>query len=442
MVSTHGYVSATPPLGAQDTGGQVVYVLELSDRLAALGYDVDVWTRRIADMPEVERVTDQVRIVRVPCGGRDFIPKEYLHRHADEWCEGALHAIRRDGLAYELIDSHYWDAGVFAAKLACRLGVRHVHTPHSLGVWKRDRMLQDWSDGHEDFERRYNFAERIAHERALYADVSRVVATSAQQLHLLVESYGVPPARVCTIPPGYDEHRFHVVSDARRREIRARLGWPRGEPTVLAIGRLARNKGYDLLIGSFARVVREQPRARLRLAVGGSERSGAEDAIHRELLALAGALGVASRVTFSGYVPDEELADTYRAADCFVLSSRYEPFGMTAVEAMACGAPAVVTSHGGLHRMLADGAHAMVADPHDASDLAACISMVLGNQRLRERLRRKGGRLVSSVFTWNAVARRFLDAVVAPAASIDASGTFLIDPDDHSVRSSSGPLRR
>src|SRR5688572_10999020 len=74
MVSTHGYVAANPPLGAADTGGQVVYVLELSRKLALLGYQVDIWTRQFEDQTEMEPVADRVRIIRMPCGGRAFLP--------------------------------------------------------------------------------------------------------------------------------------------------------------------------------------------------------------------------------------------------------------------------------------------------------------------------------------------------------------------------------
>src|SRR3954462_99270 len=90
MISTHGYVAANPPLGAADTGGQVTYVLELSKKLAQLGFDVDIWTRRFEDQPEIDVINDRVRIVRIPCGGFNFIDKEYLVRHLSEWAESAL----------------------------------------------------------------------------------------------------------------------------------------------------------------------------------------------------------------------------------------------------------------------------------------------------------------------------------------------------------------
>ena len=69
MVSTHGYVAANPPLGSADTGGQVVYVLELSKKLAQLGYEVDIWTRQFEAQVASERVASGVRLLRVPCGG-------------------------------------------------------------------------------------------------------------------------------------------------------------------------------------------------------------------------------------------------------------------------------------------------------------------------------------------------------------------------------------
>ena len=106
-VSTHGYVAANPPLGAADTGGQVVYVLELAKKLGQLGYDVDIWTRRFEDQPDMDTVSGRVRVIRMPCGGPEFISKEYLHEELMEWCEHALRFIKKHKLKYQFINSHY-----------------------------------------------------------------------------------------------------------------------------------------------------------------------------------------------------------------------------------------------------------------------------------------------------------------------------------------------
>ena len=409
MVSTHGYVAAVPPLGAADTGGQVVYVLELARKLALLGYEIDIWTRQFDEQPQLERVCDHVRIIRMPCGGCEFIPKEYLCDSLPEWNEHALRFIEHHGLVYRFFNSHYWDAGIAAQHLAQVLGVPHVHTPHSLGFWKQRQMEADFSAGAAEFEQRYNFARRIRDEGKLYADCDIVVATTPAQLDLLVRDYGVPAEKVRMVPPGYDDHRFYPVSDPSRAVIRRRLGLEGN--VILALGRLARNKGYDLLIDAFALVAARVPDAILHLAVGGTEMNEHEEKLLSELRARAEQTGFAERIKFGAFVADEDLADYYRAADVFVLCSRYEPFGMTAIEAMASGTPTVVTVHGGLYRALSFGRHALFADPFDREDLGITIAKIFRHPRLRTRLSRMGAHKARSLFTWTGIAHQLVAAV-------------------------------
>ena len=73
----------------------MVYVLELAKKLAQLGYEVDIWTRRFEDQPEMDFVNERVRVIRIPCGGPKFIPKEYLYESLAEWCMHALRFIRK-----------------------------------------------------------------------------------------------------------------------------------------------------------------------------------------------------------------------------------------------------------------------------------------------------------------------------------------------------------
>jgi mannosylfructose-phosphate synthase len=100
MISTHGYVSAEPQLGRRDTGGQVAYVLDLSRCLGELGFEVDIFTRRFEDQPALEQVTERVRIVGLPCGGDEFIPKEVLCDHIPQWVSDCARYIARHGLRY------------------------------------------------------------------------------------------------------------------------------------------------------------------------------------------------------------------------------------------------------------------------------------------------------------------------------------------------------
>jgi mannosylfructose-phosphate synthase len=409
MISTHGYVAAQPPLGAADTGGQVVYVLELSKKLAQLGYEVDIWTRRFEEQPELEPVIDQVRIIQVPCGGKQFIPKEYLSQKLPQWAENALRFIKKHGLKYEFINSHYWDAGVAGQHLSEALDVPHVHTPHSLGIWKKRQMENDYPGDAAKFEKQYNFNERIRRERLLYTDADLVVATTPQQLDLLKQDYEAPADNCRMIPPGYDDNRFFPVGEGSRNAIRQRLGF--SGKVVMAIGRLARNKGYDLLIQGFSVLATRETDAVLHLAVGGTNLTKLEETILGELKELVAQLNLQEKVQFGNFIPDDQLADYYRAADLFVLSSRYEPFGMTAIEAMASGTPTVVTVHGGLYRALTFGRHALFADPFDKEDLGITMLKAFRHPRLRNRMARMGAHKARSLFTWTGIAQQLIATV-------------------------------
>ncbi|MFW5653129.1 MAG: glycosyltransferase, partial [Planctomycetota bacterium] len=217
MISTHGYVSAEPEFGKPDTGGQVVYVLELAKCFGRMGYDVDILTRQFEGQPAEEPVIDNVRILRFGCGGDKFIPKETLCNHIPEWVDHALRYVRENALPYMFINSHYWDAGLAGQMLADQLEIPHIHTPHSIGSWKRDNMDGD----REENERKYNFRTRIREEKIIYDESDAVIATTPVQREILLKSeYDVPDDKIYVVPPGYDDTRFFPVSHAIRNMLK------------------------------------------------------------------------------------------------------------------------------------------------------------------------------------------------------------------------------
>ncbi len=410
MISLHGYVSGEAEMGRPDTGGQVVYVLKLSESLARLGYRVDIFTRRFEDQPQIEAINERVRIVRIPCGGPKLIRKEWMCDVVPEWVANAAGYIQRHRLAYSFIDSHYWDAGLAGDELGRQLGIPHIHTPHSIGSWKRDNM-----DGPPaELERQYNFRRRIRDERAVYDRADALVATTPQQRDILLRDYDVEPTKVSVIPPGFDDTRFFPVSRATREAIKRDRGI--SGPRVLALGRVAANKGYDLLLRAMPTVLERIPDAQLMLAIGSTNPTPGEAVQVAELRQLAADLGIASSVLFHDYIPDEELADTYRSADVFALSSRYEPFGMTAVESMACGTPTIVTTEGGLWEMVAWGTEAVYADSLDPPLFGFAIATVLRYPRVAQQLARFGSHRARATFTWTGIAQHLLNIALATDA--------------------------
>lgn len=398
MISLHGYEAGSPELGKPDTGGQVVFVLELAKRFARLGYRVDVVTRQFEDQPAEDRINDNLRIWRIPFGGPDFIRKEDMHDWYGDFVSNLLATVRARKLHYDIVNSHYWDAGVSGQKIAEELQITHIHTPHSLGWWKAKTMKganeADFAD--------YRFDERIQKEFVLYRNCDHIIATSEHQVQLIEKQYDMPRENITMIPPGIDEQRFTPVPPQKLKEIRLKHDL---KPTdVYVVGRAATNKGYDLIIDALPTLKELQPKARLVLAAGAN--SAADKKLLTRWKKKAEEIGVADSVDWRGYVADDDLADYYRAAGVFALPSRYEPFGMTAVEAMACGTPTVLTTRGGLFDQIEFGRHALIADPTRPVEFATMINMALQYPWLRDTLVVEGARFARRQFGWTGIARR------------------------------------
>lgn len=412
MVSTHGYVETKPSFGRPDTGGQVVFVIELSRALVGFGYTVDILTRRFEDFPQVEKISGEVRIVRTPCGGRDFIPKEYLVEYLPQLVGGFVEYCQHHGLEYEFIDSHYWDAGFVGTKLAQIFGVPHTFTPHSIGVWKKMQMKRASADtgvelDEEEFEREHNFTQRIETEKRIMSDVDKVIATTLGQRDIMCGDYRIPERKIAVIPPGFHPDKYRRMErDALKKVIEKYKLPPR---FVLAAGRITAYKGYDLLVKAMKSVIEEMPEVKLVLRIGSTRPTGDEIRMKKDLLQLAEALDLADNVLFYDYI--EEFEAFFNAAEVFVLPSTYEPFGMVAIESMACGTPTIVTTKGGLKCFLKDGQDALLVDPVDTQALAKTILRLLRDRALSDRLSQRGYEKAHSMFTWAAIAQSTLKAI-------------------------------
>jgi len=412
MISTHGYFEGKPSLGLPDTGGQVVFVIELSKALAKSGYKVDVLTRQFEDFPQIERINEDVQIVRIPCGGNEFIPKEYLVENLPELIDGFIEYCRKSNLRYEFIDSHYWDAGLVGIRLGEIFDTPIIFTPHSLGIWKKMDMEETLAKkgieiDEEEFEKEYNFKKRNETEKMIMDNADKVIATTPQQKDIICEKYEIPQGKVAVITPGFDANKYERIDKKALAEVVEERKLP--TEFIMTVGRIASNKGYDLLLEAMRYILEEIPNIKLVLRIGSQKPTENEIRQKDELLEIAENLGISDKLVFLDYI--EELEYLYNAASVFVLSSTYEPFGMTAVEAMACGTPAVVTDKGGLKYFLENGKDAMIVNPFDTRKLAKTIVTLLKDQRLYSAISRTGYHKAHSMFTWEMIANKTLEII-------------------------------
>jgi glycosyltransferase involved in cell wall biosynthesis len=204
---------------------------------------------------------------------------------------------------------------------------------------------------------------------------------------------GARPESITVIPHGVDRYLRPATEEAKAA-LRSKLGLVR--PYILFLGGITPLKNIGNLLRAFARLARSHD---VDLVLAGFKRWSFE----RELAPIA-ELGLQDRVKYVGYVPDEELAALYSAAECLALPSWYEGFGIPIVEAMSCGCP-VVTSSGRHAAPEVAGGAAVLVDPADPDSIAGGLRRVLDDPRLRAELVAKG--LVRGPqFDWETTGRR------------------------------------
>ena len=177
-------------------------------------------------------------------------------------------------------------------------------------------------------------------------------------------------------------------------------------PTVLYLGRLKRYKRVDLVVDAFARVHARMPGIRLIIAGKGDARPALEQQIRR--------LGLENAVDLPGFVSDQEKRDLFRRSWIHVLTSPKEGWGITNIEAAACGTPTIASNSPGLKDSVEDGRTGFLVRHGDVAALATRIEEVLGNATLRERLS-KGAYGFAQRFTWDRAANeteKFLQRLI------------------------------
>lgn len=398
LISEHASPLAT--IGGIDAGGQNIYVAHVARGLAAAGHHVDVLTRR--DDPGLPAVIDMrpgVRVIHIDAGPPHFVPKEALLQHMPAFIR-STERLFEHSVPYDVIHANFFMSGLVALRLRHAFGVPMIMTFHALGLVRREH--QGPADAFPTV--------RIDIERRIVRHADRVIAECPQDRVDLIRLYEADACRIATVPCGVD---LEVFAPSSRAAARRELGLRTDEFVVLQLGRLVPRKGIDNVIRAVAKLDRSIP-ARL-LIVGGESALPDEMATPEigRLRAMARECGMESRVTFTGHRQRDQLRAFYAAADVFVATPWYEPFGITPLEAMACGAPVVGSAVGGIKYSVLDGVTGYLVPPHDPVVLAERLTHLYNNPALGRALGRAGVRRVRSLFTWDRVAAELAEVYEA-----------------------------
>ena len=389
----------TSPLdqpGIGDAGGMNIYVLESAQRMAAMGVEVDIFTRRTEnESPEIIEISKGVRVRYFDCGHGN-LTKEQMPVHILGLSKEFLRIVKDE--KYDAIHSHYWISGKVAMPAAAKLGIPLIHTMHTMARVKNLNLAEGESP---------EPMIRVQGETQVAAAAQALIANTDSEAASLVSLYDACPDTVHVVNPGVD--LFTFTPGTGRKAAREQIGTPADALIVTFVGRIQPHKGPEVLIRATSELVKHSPQMRPQLIVniiGGA--SGANTEEVERLKELATWLNIDDVIHFAPPVPRADLVHWYRAADLVCVPSYSESFGLVALEAQACGTPVVATAIGGLRTAVADGISGVLVDGHDPKAWSSVIARLL-HEPQRRVLLSMGAIEHASHFGWDTTARGTLD---------------------------------
>lgn len=350
--------------------GSERHLLTLLPGLAAQGVEVAMLVLEEPDLP-----ADAFCAELAACG----VPVERMPIRGD--LDPGLPRRLRTALQQagpDIVHTHLLHADLYGLRAARRAGVAHaVSSRHNDNPFRRNAVLK--------------LANRLAVRRA-----DRVIAISHALADFVREVEGVTPPRLVTVHYGLAPHEY---PPGARAEARAAWGVEAGAPVVGFFGRLIEQKGVDVLLRAFAHVHEGYPAARLVIVGDGTLRPA--------LAAQAQALGLSDAVIFAGWAPDA--ARLMPGADVIVMPSRWEGFGLVALEAMSAARPLVASRVSALPEIVDDLKTGLLVPPDRPGALAQALEGLLADPVWAAALGSAGRQRLLRVFSVEKMVQATLD---------------------------------
>ena len=406
MISVHGYLDPIPQLGRVDTGGQILYVIEVAKELSSIfNIQVDIFTRwfdkskkQVESIPNYENVS----VIRIPAGEWKFIPKEEIYPILPELAQNLYKYIKYEKLQYDLIHSHYIDAGIVSIDVAKELNIPCFFTPHSLGGWKRAQLDEHMSENISPMNS--NIDKRIAEETRVFNSVKAYTLTTFLQKEKLAKYYDITNQDCEIIPRGVDIEFFHP-----NHGDNGNSNTLISKEYLFTLGRIDKAKGHFLLLKAFDILRKDYPELKLIIGGGSSNPEPTEERIIESMRRLIEKRDMKGSVHIIGYVPRNIVVSYYQNATAYILPSVFDSFGITVLEAMACATPVIVSKYAGITNVLKDNKNALIIDPENSQEFSDKIYEVLKNNHLRNKLGKNGRLLTEKEFSWESVAKKHID---------------------------------
>ncbi|APU19300.1 glycosyltransferase family 4 protein [Actinoalloteichus sp. GBA129-24] len=388
-------------------GGLGRHVHALAEQLAAQGHEVILLCRQPTGTDASTHPTEvenraKVRVVRV---AEDPAHLSFEHDLV-AWTLAMGHAMVRAGHALlrgwrpDVVHAHDWLVAHPAIALAEAAEVPLVTTLHATEAGRHSGWLS------QPLNQQIHSIEWWLANRA-----DQLITCSVAMRHEAAQLFDVEPAEIAVLHNGISPNPWRV-SPAKVAEARASVQ-AKDAPLLLFFGRIEWEKGAQDAVAALPAIRRSHPGAVLAIAGQGGYQDRLVDEARRHRVRRA--------VRLTGQLPDQELAALLAAADVVVLPSRYEPFGIVALEAAAAGAPLVASTAGGLGEVVRDGETGLSFAPGDVAGLTAGVRRVLADPASAARRASAARDRLSTDFAWPAIAAATADVYAASALTLAAA---------------------
>ena len=330
LLSVHG----DPKLqaGGKDAGGMNIYIREVVEKLINSNVEVDVFTRDHNRKNEIEGHFTNVNVNYIKAG-ESYIDKVGIFDHIDQFVEGVNEFKKLKNIKYDLIFAHYWLSGVASLKLKKIWNIPVITTFHTMQEIKQEAFPFNIDD-----------PQRETQEKLVSQESDALVVWSKHEKNFIASNYKVDPKKIYIIPPGVDLELFKPID---QKEAREEINIQNDLKVILFVGRLERLKGLDTLLEALSMI--DQEKINL-LVVGGLYNISEVTRLKK----LCNDFNLLEKVHFIGSINRTDLKYYYNSSDICVLPSYYESFGLSALEAAACGVPVVASKKGGLSSIVID----------------------------------------------------------------------------------------
>lgn len=447
MFSVHGLLRAeNMQLGHDaDTGGQIKYVVELGKALSQSEKveRVEVFTRLIRDKAvsedyarPVEQINDKFSIVRIQCGGKKYMRKELLWPHLDEYVDKTIRYIKRQNAMPDVFHGHYPDGGYAAMQLAEIFGTPFVYTGHSLGRSKKKRLASEGMKT-EEMNRKYKIDYRIQMEEEMLKKADLIIASTRQEVSEQYSQYDhkdMPAYHV--IPPGLDIEKFYpfyhdMLPETAKGEIELyaqasmleelnRFFMSPDRPVILSLCRPDKRKNIAGLIKAYGEDLELQSMANLAVFAGIrkdiSDMQDNERDVLTEILLLMDKYDLYGKIAIpKKHDFEHEVPELYRIAaekkGVFVNSALTEPFGLTLIEAAACGLPIVAPDDGGPRDIIKNCPSGILVDTTDTQAIAGAAKQIIADGEKWKQYSKAGIMSIRKHYTWESHATSYIKQI-------------------------------